>query len=87
MLELGRKIGRQHAHDAVYDAAQAAATQGRPFRELLAENAEVNTRLSAEQIEGLLDPTRYTGLCQYFAEQGAKRARQTADAIDQRAAQ
>src|SRR5262245_16362565 len=36
MLELGKRIGRQRAHDAVYDAAQGTVTQGRPFRELLA---------------------------------------------------
>src|SRR5213594_1628775 len=39
MLELGKQIGRQRAHDAVYDAAQAAVTQSRPFRETLAEDA------------------------------------------------
>jgi len=30
MLELGRQIGRQRAHDAVYDAAQASVTRSRP---------------------------------------------------------
>ena len=33
MLELGKQIGRQRAHDAVYEAAQASVTQARPFRE------------------------------------------------------
>ena len=37
MLELGKQIGRQRAHDAVYDAAQASVTQERSFRELLAK--------------------------------------------------
>ena len=31
MLDLGAAIGRQHAHDVVYDAAQAAFVEGRPF--------------------------------------------------------
>ena len=31
MLDLGAAIGRQHAHDVVYDAAQAAFVQGRSF--------------------------------------------------------
>src|SRR5467141_4511850 len=31
MLELGKQIGRQRAHDAVYDAAQASVNQTRPF--------------------------------------------------------
>jgi len=85
MLELGRQIGRQHAHDAVYDAAQASVTQNRPFRELLAENALVSTRLTPTQVDALLDPTCYTGLCQTFAEDGAVRARETAAALERRA--
>jgi adenylosuccinate lyase len=78
MLELGKQIGRQRAHDAVYDAAQAAVTQGRPFRELLAEDVRVSTHLSPAQLTTLLDPARYTGLCRQFAAQNAVRARKTA---------
>jgi len=44
MLELGKQIGRQRAHDAVYDAAQASVTQERPFREPLAEDPHVGSR-------------------------------------------
>lgn len=84
MLELGKEIGRQRAHDAVYDAAQGSVTQGRSFRELLAEDPHVHARLNAVQIERLLDPAQYTGLCQFFAERGAAQARQTAAAITQR---
>src|SRR5882672_2683545 len=47
MLELGKQIGRQRAHDAVYEAAQGSVTQSRPFRELLAEDPHVSARLSA----------------------------------------
>src|SRR3954469_11627779 len=36
MLDLGTAIGRQHAHDAVYDAAQAAFVEGQSFGDLLA---------------------------------------------------
>ena len=32
MLELGKTIGRQHAHDVVYDAAQAAFVENKSFR-------------------------------------------------------
>src|SRR5207244_11466575 len=32
MLELGKQIGRQRAHDVVYEAAQASVTQARPFK-------------------------------------------------------
>ena len=78
MLELGKQIGRQRAHDAVYEAAQASVTKARPFRETLAEVPEVRAGLSAAQIEALLDPARYAGLCREFAERGAARARDVA---------
>ena len=84
MLELAKQIGRQRAHDAVYEAAQAAVTQSRPFRETLAEDPHVSAGLSASQVEALLDPARYTGLCRQFAERGAATARDIAAAIQRR---
>jgi adenylosuccinate lyase len=81
MLELGKHIGRQRAHDAVYEAAQASFTGGRPFRDCLAEDAHIREKLSVEQIAALLDPAAYTGLCRQFAEEGAARAANTAKSI------
>jgi 3-carboxy-cis,cis-muconate cycloisomerase len=84
MLELGKQIGRQRAHDAVYDAAQASVNQTRPFRETLAEDPHVSAGLTASQVDALLDPARYTGLCRQFAERGAAQAREVAATIGRR---
>src|SRR5712692_8625844 len=81
MLELGKQIGRQRAHDAVYEAAQASVTQSRPFRETLAKDPHVSAGLTPSQIDALLDPARYTGLCRQFAERGAATAREIAATI------
>jgi len=86
MLDLGAAIGRQHAHDIVYDAAQAAFIEGRPFGALLAEDPRVTAHLDAKAIEKLLDPTAYTGLCAEMAREAAGRARTTADEITQEGA-
>jgi hypothetical protein len=43
----------------------------------------VSSRLQPAQVEALLDPAQYTGLCCQFAERGAVRARGTAAAITQ----
>ena len=51
MLELGRTIGRQHAHDVVYEAAQASASQGKSFPELLASDPRITSHLSGSEIE------------------------------------
>ena len=72
MLDLGAAIGRQHAHDVVYDAAQAAFVEGKSFAELLAADQRVTAHLDPKAIGKLLDPTAYTGLC---ADDGARRRR------------
>jgi hypothetical protein len=60
-------------------------TQGRPFRDMLAEDPHVAARLAPAQVDALLDPAQYAGLCRHFAERGAAAARQIAADIDKRA--
>jgi len=74
MLELGRTLGRQHAHDIVYDAAQDSFTQNRPFSSMLAADPRVTSHLDHAAIDRLLDPVAYTGLCADMAREGAMRA-------------
>jgi 3-carboxy-cis,cis-muconate cycloisomerase len=76
MLELGAKLGRQHAHDIVYDAAQAAVVEGQSFSTLLAADKRVTEHLNPQAIDALLDPTAYTGLCSDMARHAAARARE-----------
>jgi 3-carboxy-cis,cis-muconate cycloisomerase len=84
MLDLGAAIGRQHAHDVVYDAAQAAFVENRPFAELLAADPRVTAHLDPNAIAALLDPTAYTGLCAEMARDAAQRARAAAAEINGR---
>ena len=81
MLDLGKTIGRQHAHDVIYDAAQASVTEQRAFRDLLLEDKRVTDQLTREEMEVLMDPARYVGLSSRFAELGATRAREVAAAL------
>ena len=81
MLNLGKAIGRQHAHDVVYDAAMEAAVEGKSFGDLLAADKLVTAHLDKAAIEKLLDPTAYIGLCAQMAHDAATRARATAKAL------
>ncbi len=83
MLDLGKALGRQHAHDVVYDAAMEAATAHKSFGDLLAADPRVTAHLDKAAIAALLDPTAYTGLCAEMARSGAARARATAVEISQ----
>jgi adenylosuccinate lyase len=81
MLDLGQAIGRQHAHDVVYDAAQAAFVEGRSFSELLAADKRVTAHMDRKAIDKLLDPTAYTGLCAQMARAAASRGRAAAQEL------
>jgi adenylosuccinate lyase len=81
MLELGATLGRQHAHDVVYDAAQVSFVEGRPFSDVLAADPRVTAHLDKAAIARLLDPAAYTGLCADMARDGAKLALALSDRL------
>jgi 3-carboxy-cis,cis-muconate cycloisomerase len=83
MLQLGGVIGRQHAHDVVYDAAQTAFVENTSFAGLLKADPRVTAHLDAAAIDALLDPTAYTGLCAEMAREAAARARRAAHPVSQ----
>src|SRR3954463_11127137 len=61
MMGLGRFIGREYAHDLVYDLCRDAAAQGRPLLDLLAENDDITKHLDRDALAALLDPAGYLG--------------------------
>jgi len=78
MLELGKTIGRQHAHDVVYEAAQAAASQNISFPDRLAADHRVTAHLSRSAIDALLDPASHTGFSARIAHEQVEVARRVA---------
>ena len=61
MMGLGPYIGREYAHDLVYDLCRGAVEQGRPLLDLLAENEEISKHLDRDALAKLLDPANYLG--------------------------
>ena len=76
MLTLGATLGRQHAHDVVYDAAQAAFVENKAFSELLSADPRVTERLHPAAITKLMDPTEYCGLSALLAREAVQRVRE-----------
>ena len=60
MMGLAPKLGRQDAHDIVYDACREAAN-GRPLIEVLLANPKVGSHFQRAELERLLDPRNYLG--------------------------
>lgn len=61
MMGLGPYIGREYAHDLVYDLCREAIKTQRPLLELLVENPEINVHLDRAALSKLLDPANYLG--------------------------
>jgi 3-carboxy-cis,cis-muconate cycloisomerase len=61
MMGLGPYLGRQYAHDLVYDICRKVVATGRPLLDLLAENAEITRHLDRAALAKLCDPANYLG--------------------------
>ena len=61
MMGLAPHLGRQYAHDLVYDICRQAVAAGRPLVDLLAENDEIAKHLDRAALERLCDPANYLG--------------------------
>ena len=61
MMGLGPFMGRETAHDLVYDICRAAVQQRRPLIDLLAEHPDISRHVSREQLEGFCDPMNNLG--------------------------
>jgi len=61
MMGLGPYIGREYAHDLVYDICREAIRINRPLLDLLAEHPEISAHLDREALARLCDPANYLG--------------------------
>jgi 3-carboxy-cis,cis-muconate cycloisomerase len=61
MMGLGPHLGRQYAHDLVYDICRKVAATGRPLVDLLAEDKDISKHLTRAELEKMCDPAGYLG--------------------------
>src|SRR5689334_24052450 len=61
MMGLGPHLGRQYAHDLVYDICRKVIATGRPLLDLLAEDEEIAKHMSRDELAKLVDPANYLG--------------------------
>src|SRR5438552_4514549 len=61
MMGLGPYIGREYAHDLVYDICREAVNRQRPLLDLLAEHPEIKRHLDRAALAKLCDPANYLG--------------------------
>jgi len=62
MMGLAPKLGRNVAHDVVYDAVRVSMDKATPFIEALAADQRIAGSLDRKTLEGLVDPLNYVGV-------------------------
>jgi 3-carboxy-cis,cis-muconate cycloisomerase len=75
MMGLAPHLGRNEAHDVVYDACRAVAEKGGSLADALAKVPEVTRHLDRKALEKLTDPSNYLGAAREMVDRVlAKRA-------------
>jgi len=67
MIELGKKIGKQTAHEVIYENATKAIREELEFKQVLLSDERVSQHLTAADIDRLLNPVGYLGLAPQIA--------------------
>jgi len=62
MLALGKKIGRQSAHEIIYRISMEAFEKGIDFKKALLEDKEFSRYFEESEVDEMLDPRKYVGL-------------------------
>jgi len=61
MMGLAPRLGRQIAHDVVYDCCRDALATGAPFLDTLASEPRIAAVMTREELAPLVDPANYLG--------------------------
>jgi 3-carboxy-cis,cis-muconate cycloisomerase len=78
MMGLAPQLGRQQAHDVVYDACRRAHEQRISLKDALSSDPQVTSRIDAATIERLTSPRNYLGLAPQMVDRVlASRRRET----------
>jgi adenylosuccinate lyase len=75
MFVLGEHLGKQTAHEVVYEASMKAFETEKDLTTALGADPRVRKVLSEEAIRKFMDPVTYTGLCAQLAKEIASRER------------
>jgi adenylosuccinate lyase len=68
MMGLSDRLGRQEAHEIVYEVCMDVFERGGDFREALLANPKVAEGIDAKTIDRMLDPHGYTGMAGVFVD-------------------
>ena len=69
MLALAKTLGKQSAHQLVYEATMHAQSVGLHFKQALSNNRQISAILAKDAIDALFDLEQSTGVCADMVDQ------------------
>ena len=69
MLTLAKTLGKQSAHQLIYEVTMQAQSKGLNFKQVLINNRQISAILTNDEIEALFDLEQSTGVCAEMVDQ------------------
>jgi adenylosuccinate lyase len=68
MMALTRKIGRQAAHELIYEICMKAFESNEQLRDALMNNPDISEHITEAELDAMLDPSTYLGMAEAFVD-------------------
>lgn len=78
MMNVAAKIGKDQAHELMYDKAMKVELEGKDYYTVLMEDETLTSMFTSEELKAMIDPANYTGICSTLAVEMAEKARDKA---------
>lgn len=74
MMEVAAKIGKDRAHELMYDKAMKVELEDKDYYTVLMEDETLTEMFSPQELKDMIDPRNYTGICSTLAREMAEKA-------------
>ncbi|MBE7721895.1 class-II fumarase/aspartase family protein [Lacrimispora indolis] len=81
MMNVAEKIGKDRAHELMYEKAMETELEGKDYYHVLTEDVTLASMFTADELKSMIDPANYTGLCSVLAEEMGQKALKRAEKL------
>ena len=74
MMNVAAKLGKDAAHQLLYDKAMKTELEGKNYLQVLSDDKVLSSMFTKEELEKMIAPSSYTGICSVLARELADKA-------------
>ena len=74
MMNVAAKLGKDAAHQLLYDKAMKTELEGKNYLQVLSDDEVLSSMFTKEELEKMIAPSSYTGICNVLARELADKA-------------